>query len=111
MSPLTKWDAGINDGQEASCWVECYFPVKIHFKFQLGRTGAQLAFSAPYSTLQSEVGVPKAWGIGMYQAGKGIGRFPDGYEQRQRLPSSYRKKGKGAGVGLAVMQQQRWEHL
>lgn len=112
MSPLTKWDSGINDDQEASCWVECYFPVKMHSNFQLGRIGTQLAFSTPYSTLQSEVGVPTAWGIGVHQAGKGVGIWPEGCEQRQRLPSNDRKKkGKGAGVGPAVMQQRRWEYL
>ena len=45
-------------------------------------------------------------------AGKGVGRCPEGCEQRQGLPSSDRKeKGKGTGAGPAVMQQWRWEYL
>lgn len=112
MSPRMKWDSGINDDQETNCWIECYFPVRIHSKIRLGRTETQLAFSTPSSTLQSEEGVPTAWGIGAYRAGKGVGRCPERCEQRHRLPSSDRKKkGKGAGVGPAVMQQQRWEYL
>lgn len=106
-----KWDSGINVDQETSCWVECYFPVKIYSKIRLGRTEIQLAFSTPSSTLQSGEGACTAWGIGAYQAGKGAGRCPERCEQRHRLPSSDRKKGKGVGVGPAVIQRQGWEYL
>lgn len=104
--------SSINDDQTMRYWVKSYFLVKIRTMFQLGRTEMQLACSPPYSNLQSTVGVPTMWGTGVYRAGKGVGRCPEGCEHRQGLPSSNRKKkGKGVGAGPALMQQQRWEYL
>lgn len=94
-----------------SYWAEYYFLMKIHSKFQLERTETQLAFSFPYSALQSEVEVLTAWGIGVHKAVVRIGICPEGCEQRQGLLSSDREKGKGVAAGQAVMQWWRPGYL